>query len=123
MIDLPLKSTDNPFFRTVLHLLRARWYERTGQTTRAESELMWVENSDVIGYPKGDPQPAEVDWAFAAPAQWRLARLLERTGGRTDLCRAYGEVARRWAGGEPRFRARADSAARRVRALGCRGSA
>ncbi|PYO24958.1 MAG: hypothetical protein DMD73_15200 [Gemmatimonadetes bacterium] len=67
----------------------------------------------VIGYPKGDPQPAEVDWAFAAPAQWRLARLLERTGGRTDLCRAYGEVARRWAGGEPRFRARADSAARR----------
>ena len=123
LIDLPLKSTDNPFFRTVLHLLRARWYERTGQTTRAESELMWVENSDVIGYPKGDPQPAEVDWAFAAPAQWRLVRLLERTGGRTDLCRAYGEVARRWAGGEPRFRARADSAARRVRALGCRGSA
>ena len=84
---------------------------------------MWAENSDLIGYPKGDPQPAEVDWAFAPLAQWRLARLLERAGGRTDLCRAYRGVARSWATGEPRYRARADSAARRLRALDCRGSA
>jgi len=123
LIELPMRGTDNPFFRTVLHMLRARWYERTGQAARAATELTWAENSDVLGYPTGDPQPAEVDWAFAAPALWRLARLLERTGARTDLCRAYRDVARRWGGGEPRFRARADSAARRVRSLGCRGSA
>jgi len=120
---LPARDTDDPFFRAMLHLLRARWYERTGQPARAQTELMWAENSDLIGYPKGDPQPAEVDWAFAPLAQWRLARLLERAGGRTDLCRAYRGVARSWATGEPRYRARADSAARRLRALDCRGSA
>ena len=123
LVELPVRDTGDPFFRTVLHLLRAQWYERTGQPARAQTELGWAENSDVIGYPKGDPQPAEVDWAFAPLAQWRLARLLERAGGRADLCRAYRGVARSWAAGEPRYRARADSAARRLRALECRGSA
>ena len=61
--------------------------------------------------------------SIAPLAQWRLARLLARTGSRADVCRAYRGVARLWAAGEPRYRARADSAARRLRALECRGSA
>jgi len=122
LTELPVRDTDDPFFRAVLHPLRARWYERAGQPARSQRELVWAENSDLIGYPRGDPQPAEVDWAFAPLAQWRLARLLERTGKKTDLCRAYRGVARLWASGEPRYRERADSAARRLRALDCRGS-
>ena len=123
LTDLPVRDIDDPFFRAVLHALRAQWYERAGQAARASRELLWAENTDVMGYPTGSPQAAEVDWAFAPLAQWRLARLLARRGSRADVCRAYRGVARLWAAGEPRYRARADSAARRLRALECRGSA
>jgi len=118
---LPARRIPDPFFRAALHLLRARWYERTGSPAKARSELVWGENSDMVGYPKRDPQAAEVDWAFAPLAQWRLAVLLEQTRGRPgDICRAYRSVARYWAGGEPRFRARAEAAAQRVKELDCR---
>ena len=123
LTDLPVRDIDDPFFRAVLHALRAQWYERAGQPARASRELLWAENTDVMGYPTGSSQAAEVDWALAPLAQWRLARLLARRGSRADVCRAYRGVARLWAAGEPRYRARADSAARRLRALECRGSA
>jgi hypothetical protein len=116
--------TDDPFFRTVLHFRRADWYERIGQPQSAASELRWHENSDLYGYPTGDPQPAEVDWAFAPLAEWRLAALLERAGGRVaDKCRAYRTVARLWATGEALYRARADSATRRLAELSCGANA
>src|SRR2546425_1033451 len=120
LIGLAAPETDDPFFRAVLHLSRAGWYERVGQLGNAQAELMWHENSDLFGYPTGDPQPAEVDWAFGPLAEWRRGALLDRAGGRRkDACRAYRTVARLWGPGEPRYRARADSAARRLAALGC----
>jgi len=120
LVGLAAPETDDPFFRTVLHLSRAGWYERVGQLGNAQAELMWHENSDLFGYPTGDPQPAEVDWAFGPLAEWRRGALLDRAGGRRkDACRAYRTVARLWGTGEPRYRARADSAARRLAALGC----
>jgi len=120
LIGLAAPETDDPFFRAVLHLSRAGWYERVGQLGNAQAELMWHENSDLFGYPTGDPQPAEVDWAFGPLAEWRRGALLDQAGGRReDACRAYGTVARLWRTGEPRYRARADSAARRLTALGC----
>ena len=123
LTGISAQLTDDPFFRTVLHFRRADWYEQTGRPVSAGSELRWHENSDLYGYPTGDPQPAEVDWAFAPLAEWRLASLLERAGGRAgDICRAYRAVARLWATGEARYRARADSATRRLGALGCRES-
>jgi len=74
----------------------------------------------VFRYPTGDPQAAEVDWAFAPLAEWRLARLVERSPGSSEeACRAYRTVARLWADGEPRYRARADTAAQRLAALRC----
>ena len=120
LTGIPAQLTDDPFFRTVLHFRRADWYERTGRPLSASSELRWHENSDLYGYPTADPQPAEVDWAFAPLAEWRLASLLERAGDRVaDKCRAYRTVARLWASGEARYRARADSATRRLAALSC----
>src|SRR5204863_179602 len=64
LTDLPVRDIDDPFFRAVLHALRAQWYERAGQPARASRELLWAENTDVMGYPTGSPQAAEVDWAF-----------------------------------------------------------
>jgi len=123
LTGIPGQDTDDPFFRTVLHLARASWNEKGEHPVRAIADLVWHENSDVHGYPTGDPQPAEVDWALSAVAEWRRGKLLERTGQpREEACRAYGTVVRLWSGGDPPYRARADSAATRLVALGCKGA-
>ena len=121
---IPAQDIEDPFWRVVLHLTRASWNEAGTHPGRAIADLIWHENSDLHGYPSGDPQPAEVDWAFTAFAQWRLGELLERTGQRREqACRAYATVVRLWSGGDPPYRARADSAAGRRVALGCKGAA
>lgn len=112
----------DPFFRAVLHLLRATWYERLHDADGAERELHWYQNNDVWGRPSGPPQVADMDWAFATLARWRLAALLDAAGDRR-ACPAYARVAGAWAGGDPPYRARADSAARRLVALGCKEAA
>ena len=122
LTGIPGQDARDPFLPTVLHLRRASWIERGKYPLGAMAELIWPENSDLHGYPTRDPQPAEVDWAFAAFAQWRLGELLVRTGQRREACRAYGTVVRLWTGGDPPYRARADSAVRRLSSLGCRGA-
>jgi Protein kinase domain len=124
LTQVAVQPTDDPFFRTVLHLARAAWRQRGPRPASAKADLIWHENSDVVGYPTRDPQPAEIDWAFAPVAQWMLGELLTQSGvGGEEACRAYRAVARLWADGEPNYRARADSAARRIVALGCEKAA
>lgn len=106
----------DPFFRTVLHLLRAEWYQRAAVTEGVRRELIWYQNSDVYRYPVDDPQLAEVDWAFGPFARWKIARL----AAGEDACRASRDVARLWATGDPLYRARADSATHLRAQLGCR---
>jgi predicted Ser/Thr protein kinase len=108
----------DPFFRTVLHLFRATWYERHGDDANAHAELVWYQNNDAVGRPDGPPQVADIDWGFGTFARWRLARLLDRRGDAT-ACRAYRSVAAAWSQGDPPYRSRADSAARRAAVLGC----
>lgn len=120
LIEIEAQASDpDPFFRTVLHLLRADWYERAGSREGERRELVWYQNSDVYRYPVNRPQLAEVDWAFGTLARWRLARLLDRGDA---ACRAYRDVQRLWASGDPLYRARADSAARRLVTLGCQAA-
>ena len=109
----------DPFFRTVLHLMRAGWHERRGDPAGAANELVWFENNDVADRPSGPPQAADMDWAFGTLARWRLARLLDQSG-RASPCAAYRWVAESWAHGDERYRARADSAVRRLQTLGCK---
>lgn len=115
-------SSVDPFFRTVLHLLRAEWYERAGDVASAVDELEWHENNDVFDRPSGPPQVADMDWAFATLARWRLARLLDRAGDGNG-CAPYRRVAAAWAHGDARYAARADTAARRLSTLGCENPA
>jgi len=113
-----------PFFRATLHLLRADWFLRLGNPQGARAELLWHQNLDEErGWLTRDPQVGEADWAFGTLAQWRLARLLDLAGDqRGAACRAYGEVVRLWSGGEPAYKARADTARARQAALGCMAS-
>ncbi len=113
----------DPLFRAVLHLLRAEWFEREGNSEDAERELLWYQNNDVSYYPTGNPQVSDADWAFGTLARWRLARLLERSPSRREAaCRAYSDVKRLWSRGDTRYRARADSASRRLASLKCGAS-
>ena len=107
----------DPFFRSVLHLLRADWYDRVQDRDAVLQELQWSDNNDDLR-PNGPPQVADIDWGLHTLARWRQARVLDAKldPGR---CEAYRAVTRAWASGEPPYRARADSAARRVAALSC----
>lgn len=116
-------ASADPFFRTVLHLLRAAWYERRRDVSSAVAELGWYENNDVFERPSGLPQVADVDWAFGTLARWRIARLRDARGDRDEQCREYGAVRTMWAAADAPFGARADSAAGRLAALGCKAPA
>jgi len=107
----------DPFFRTVLHLFRADWYMRRQDKDGAERELRWYQNND-FGRRSGPPQVADVDWGFGSFARWRLARLLDGSDDRR-ACDLYRDVVRGWAGGDARYRPRADSAAARIAVLQC----
>lgn len=116
LVEVESAAAGDPFFRTILHLVRAQWELELGRTWSADRELIWYQNTDVIEYPSGAPQPSEVDWAFGVLARWRRAGLKDLSD---DRCRIYQDVARLWAEGEPRYAARADSARRAVTALRC----
>jgi hypothetical protein len=111
----------DPFSRTIVQLSRADWNAARGDVDGARRALLWHENNDLSGLPTDAPQAAEIDWAFGTVARWRLARLLD-DGSRSHqgpVCKAYRDVVRLWSGGEPLYRARADTARVRVQQLGC----
>ena len=65
----------DPFFRTVLHLERARWAMALGDGALARKELLWSDNADIQGWSTGPAQAAEVDWVAGSYARVLLARL------------------------------------------------
>jgi hypothetical protein len=109
----------DPFSRTIVQLSRADWNAAHGDVEGARRALLWHENTDLAALPTDAPQAAEIDWAFGTVARWRLARLLDGGGHPGAACEAYRAVVRLWSGGEPLYRARADSARVRVTQLGC----
>ena len=111
----------DPYFRSILHLLRAGWHAAHGDTTSAVRDLRWAENNDLrtVTYPAGEFESAEIDWSLGTLARWRRARALDGVAGDDEACDCYAAVARLWSGGAPPFAARADTARQRLQALGC----
>jgi hypothetical protein len=111
----------DPFFRSILHLMRAQWYADQLEPWQAVRELRWHEGNDLktVTYSDAPPEEGEMDWAFGTLARWRRARLLDGAPGDAEGCGCYAAVIRLWSGGQPRFAARADTARRRFAALGC----
>ena len=121
-LDSAARNAD-PFYRAITRLTSADRQTRQGDVDGARRELLWHEHNDLVSLPTGLPQAAEVDWAFGTLARWRLARLTDGGDDRAVPCNAYRDVVRLWAAGEPRYRARADSARLRLDQLGCRSGA
>jgi hypothetical protein len=117
------RAERSPLLRAASRMSRAQWYAATGFPENARSEYRWHEHFHLPDYPIGNPLPADGDWAFSTLAYWRQARLLDRgeSGDVTDreVCSAYRRVAERWATGDTRYRARADTARTRLAALTC----
>jgi hypothetical protein len=112
-------NTVGPFFRSVLHLLRAEWHEELGNLRAARNELRWHEGWDQTALPIGAPHVEEVDWAFGTIARWRRAGVLEPMGDEEELCDVYHNLDRLWTDGDSIYAARADSARQRLDELGC----
>ncbi len=97
-----------PFFRTVVHLLRAEWYAASDNPEAARQQLLWHQNWDQDGLPTAEPRVEEVDWAFGTLARWRRAKVLEPDDLRR--CDIYRDIVRLWSDGDPVYAARADTA-------------
>jgi hypothetical protein len=116
----PARDFTSQVLRALLHFARAEWFGRLGDAEAARRALRWAEHWEVDGFPTQAPQAAEVDWSLRTLARWRLATSLDAAGVRDrEVCLAFVRVADAWAGGEPVFRARADSARRRAAQLSC----
>jgi len=54
----------DPFWRSVLHLLRSRWAPAAGDARPVRCELGWSDNADIQGWSRGPVQASEVDWVI-----------------------------------------------------------
>lgn len=110
---------EDPFARAVLHLDRGRWLLALGDTTKADAELLWYENSDsgIEGWLHSEVQPGEVDAVASAAARLFRGRLAVARHDTAAACRLVPRVAELWAGAEPVYGALVREA--RTLAKGC----
>lgn len=106
-----------PFFRTVVHLLRADWYANSNNLLAARRQLLWHQGWDQDGFPLAEPRVEEVDWGFGTLARWRRAEVLERDD--PELCDLYDDIVRLWSKGDSVYSVRAKEARRKFGELGC----
>lgn len=83
----------DPFARALLHIQRSKWHRALGDLAGAESDLIWAENQDLIGWPSGAAQAAEIDWTFTIYALLHRAALTHERGATTDACALLREAA------------------------------
>jgi len=106
MISEPALASDSagyapdPFFRAALHLLRGEWQVAAGRPDEADRSWLWYENTDVVGWPDAEAQPAEVDWALGSWARGRRAALASAAGRQGDACALGRRVLELWRGAE-----------------------
>jgi tRNA A-37 threonylcarbamoyl transferase component Bud32/tetratricopeptide (TPR) repeat protein len=97
------------FFRAALHLLRGDWQVAAGLPDEADRSWLWYENTDVVGWPDAEAQPAEVDWALSSWVRARRASLASAAGRQGDACALGRRVLEIWHDPEPTTARVADS--------------
>lgn len=76
----------DPFARALLHIQRSKWHHAVGDLAGAEADLTWAENQDLVGWPSGAAQAAEVDWTFTIYALLHRASIAHEQGTTADAC-------------------------------------
>ena len=97
------------FARSALHLLRGEWQLATGRAEEADRSWLWYENTDAVGWPDAEAQPADVDWALSSWARARRSALAARTQRSDDACALGRRVLEVWRDAEPPTARVADS--------------
>lgn len=113
------RTDRSPVLRAAVRLHRGRWLAQLGSPEAARQEYRWHQHFHLPEYPVDPPLAAEGDWAFGTLASWEQAVLLDSGRHDADVCAGYRAVVERWSDGDPSYRARADSARRRLEALAC----
>jgi tetratricopeptide (TPR) repeat protein len=96
-------AAPDPFFRATLHLLRGRWQDRAKLAEDADRSWLWYENTDAVGWPQQEAQPADVDWALGSYARLLRAELARRAGRRGVACAQAARLDTLWVQPEPGF--------------------
>ncbi len=108
----------DPFFRSALHLLRGEWAAAIGQSADADRAWLWYENTDAVGWPDAEAQPADVDWALGTYARSRRAMLAAERGDLETACPLVRRVLEIWSKPEPPIAAFASRLRRSAAACG-----
>jgi hypothetical protein len=106
----------DPFGRAALHLKRAEWFDRAGEPTKADSARSWYEHMILRVTLVREAEPAEIDWALGAYAEYLRAAAAAERGDERSACRRFGRVAELWHGAEPAYRSLQQEAAERAAA-------
>jgi hypothetical protein len=86
----------DPLQRAVLFLSRGRWLAGRDRE-RADSAWRWYENADLVGWPVGHLQAAELDWALETYARYLRAGLAREGRDAERACAILPDAVARWA--------------------------
>jgi tetratricopeptide (TPR) repeat protein len=92
----------DPLARAVLYLSRGAWLAPTDPEA-ADRAWLWYENSDVVAWPSGPPESAELDWALETWGRYLRATLVDATGDPTRSCALLPDVVHRWKAADPSY--------------------
>ncbi len=111
---------DDPLEDAVVRLLRSESLLKLNQSNDARDLLRWQEHVQLSGHLNQDPQAGELAWSLGTLVRWKRSQLLETVDpGTVEHCSTYQAVARLWHGAPAPYGARADSAQRSLKRLGC----
>lgn len=108
----------DPFARAALHLKRADWFDRAGEPAKADSARSWYEHMIWRIRLVNEAEPAEIDWALGAYAEYLRAAAAAERGDQHAACRRFSRVAALWRDPEPAYHPFSQEATER--AAGCR---
>jgi serine/threonine protein kinase len=89
-----------PFARAATYLARGESQRALAQWALADLEWAWYENSDLMGWPDGDPQQGEVDAMLASYARLLRAELAIEHGDQAGPCASLQRISDLWRSSE-----------------------
>lgn len=102
MLHVVAAEVADPLQRAVLFLSRGRWLADRDRA-RADAAWRWYENADLVGWPEGYLQAAELDWALETHARFLRARAARAAGDPVGACVLLRDGVARWTGADSAY--------------------
>jgi hypothetical protein len=108
----------DPFARALLHLRRAEWQRRIGDSPAADRTLLFTQAWDTHEWPQREAQSGEVDVVVGALARLRRAELAAAAGRDDEAAVLADRVCELWSGATPEYEPLREKARRLGRRCG-----